>query len=634
MPDGDDALVLLPKCPLRFSVFGGFLMPGLARVAPGALEEPRQSSTLTEWHYDTSDLRLIRAGGGVRFIEGDGAGRWTVAFSHAAARAVGPVLSNGELHLLGCRSSIPSEVSGLVRSMRWNRPLQLVARLETRRSKVVVTAAGNPPVSVHDDEISVFHGDRLTERFREIEVVARCGDPLTHAIVDRLREAGVSEWPAMTRMARALGPRATKPADPAVTKQKGRVSAGDAVTYLLATGLRTLLDIDPSLRLAEGAENVGRARAAVMRMRADLSNFSPLLEPGRIRELRSELCWLDDILGRRASTDMLNVRLAKHCTGLSSSDAEGAAGLLEQLHHDRAESGACLAAALDSDRYSALLEELGAVVLDPPFLQIPEEQRQAKDKVDEATKAPQPVADGKVTSQNLPPLTTGAVGRSSFSAVTSLRMPPPIPHSPWVARRLKVQAPAPSNDGAGEQESVTESAPRADAREEPQPVPAPTQEMSPKSVQDPLQDLVTVNHRDVGRRATRVLPVLAARTWMLLAENAHLAVDETGYVDLESLISLADMARWAAIGTAEFVGSEPMRMANGLERALEALTDMADAAESERWLRSHLAGRAHGEAFVAGLLVGMEHVQMAKARRRFGTRWAAVESKRNRRWME
>jgi CHAD domain-containing protein len=134
--------------------------------------------------------------------------------------------------------------------------------------------------------------------------------------------------------------------------------AGAVARAAIAAGVTRLLAHDPGVRLGEDPEDVHQARVATRRLRSDLRTFRPLLDEKWTAEIRDELGWLADLLGAVRDTDVLLERLEADTAELAAGDAGPAASLLRRLRSERDEARAALLEALDSDRYTALVDLL------------------------------------------------------------------------------------------------------------------------------------------------------------------------------------------------------------------------------------------------------------------------------------
>ena len=134
----------------------GFVLPEL-----GGRRMPTRVFIST--YHDTADLRLARHGITFRHRVEDGAGVWQLKLPRDAARL--------ELEVGGPPARPPAELLDLLPAYLRGAPLVPVARLRTRREVVLAQGA-----EIVDDSVAVLEGQRVSRRFREVEVELIDGD--------------------------------------------------------------------------------------------------------------------------------------------------------------------------------------------------------------------------------------------------------------------------------------------------------------------------------------------------------------------------------------------------------------------------------------------------------------------------
>jgi CHAD domain-containing protein len=119
---------------------------------------------------------------------------------------------------------------------------------------------------------------------------------------------------------------------------------------------------DPVVRLDGDAEALHDLRVAVRRARAVLRAARKLFEPEWLDRLRAELKWLGGELGPARDLDVLveHLRQEREAIGVE------AAPVVKRVERERRSARKPAVAALDSDRYLALLDELHVAVEHPP----------------------------------------------------------------------------------------------------------------------------------------------------------------------------------------------------------------------------------------------------------------------------
>jgi CHAD domain-containing protein len=318
------------------------LAPGEGFVLPEVGGEIRPTRVFTSAYHDTDDLVLARHGITLRHRVEGGAGLWQLKLPRGASRA--------ELEQPGPPARPPLELLSLLVAFLRGRELGPVARLRTRREVVLVDGA-----EIVDDSVAVLAGQRVTARFRELEVELVGGEESTlRRLVKELRSAGATP-------ASELRPKLYRALDLPVPKEAARVARGTppsvALGIALAEQARRLLLHDPGVRLGSDPEDLHQLRVATRRLRAFLRAGRRLLEPSWSGALRDELGWLGGELGPARDLDVLIDRLAADAEVIGV-HAEGVEGLLAQLEAEREAARRLVVGALSSDRYLALLDRL------------------------------------------------------------------------------------------------------------------------------------------------------------------------------------------------------------------------------------------------------------------------------------
>ena len=355
----------------KLSAWPGLQLPDLSGVGDGVTSSRLPEQVLEATYFDTVDLRLAKAGVTMRHRTGEspkGPGMWTVKL--ADGNGGGTSMVRREVSVEGAASAMPEEIRSLVRALTRAAPLAPVATLTTRRRRSrLVDASGTALLEIDDDEVSVRHGRRVAERFREIEIEVlggRHAAELLGTVRDRLVAAGAVPSPQVAKVVRALGPEAVpqRRKEPALVDP---VTMTDVVRRSLATGLQRLVNHDPGVRLGDDPEDVHQARVATRRMRSDLRTFGHLLDPTAVESLSTELKWLGSVLGDVRDNDVLAERFRRQTSVLSAGDRAGAANLIRSLRAAGRRARRTLGEAMDSPRYEQLLDALERARETPPM---------------------------------------------------------------------------------------------------------------------------------------------------------------------------------------------------------------------------------------------------------------------------
>lgn len=312
----------------------------------------------TATYYDTTDLRLSRAGASLRYRSDDG---WTVKLATRPPRPekIGSgddAIVRSEFVFGGQPGSPPPEALALVAALARTARLAPAARLHTVRRRSQLLGVG----TLTDDECTVLDGRVLTQ-FRELELELDDDAPseLVADVITRLRASGAGDPDPVPKVVRALGPQATAPSD-FVPYSVGTPATVDAVIrHAISESVAKLIENDPVVRIGDDPEGVHQARVATRRLRSHLRTFRALLEPEWAEQLRDELGWLGNELGAVRDADVLLDRLQARISDLENEDDRVAAvPLTNRLVHDREAARAVLLDGLRSDRYLQLLDRL------------------------------------------------------------------------------------------------------------------------------------------------------------------------------------------------------------------------------------------------------------------------------------
>lgn len=314
----------------------GFRLPALGKELP-----PR---TFVSTYHDTPDLRLARHGLTFRHRVEDGVGAWQLKIPRGAARI--------ELEAAGPPARPPAELLELLVAYLRGTELARVARLRTRRQTRRVGGA-----EIVDDSVAVLDGQRVSGRFRELEVELLDGDEKALRRVERaLRDAGAEPAAFTPKLHRALDlplvlPSASVPSD------AGPV---EVLRGALLEQYERLLAHDPGTRLGADPEDLHQMRVATRRARAFLRAARPLLDRAWANPLRAELGWLGSALGPARDLDVLLAHVRADVAAIAFADG-ATRSLVDSLEREHAAARDAAVRALSDERYLALLDRLETV---------------------------------------------------------------------------------------------------------------------------------------------------------------------------------------------------------------------------------------------------------------------------------
>ena len=340
-------------------------LPGLDDLPQVAGTSGPDEEQLEAEYYDTGDLRLIRAGITLRRRRGGHDAGWHLKLP------VGPG-TRREIRLPLGRAGgrVPRELAELVRVHTRGEPLQPIARLTTRRQRLILLdESGASLAEVAEDDVSArtLGGPTTESRWHEVEVeLTGGGRRLLKAADELLRRDGLRPAGRSAKLERALGGRLPGPAsEPELTPS---APAGQVVLAYLRAQTGKLTSLDPMVRGNE-PDSVHQMRVATRRLRSTLRSFGMIIDRSGTQRLGGELKWLGDVLGEARDAEVLTERLGAKLCRMPAEQVIGPVQARVQGHFAPARAAArdAVLAALDSRRYFSLLDELDRLAAEPPL---------------------------------------------------------------------------------------------------------------------------------------------------------------------------------------------------------------------------------------------------------------------------
>ncbi len=333
-------------------------LPQVAKAAQAGAEE------LEAEYYDTNDLRLLAAGVTLRRRTGGSDPGW-----HLKLPAGPATRREVRLPLSQAGQPVPAELAALVRVHIRGEPLRPVARIATRRERLILRdRSGRSLAEVTADDVSAqtMGGATTMSRWREAEVELTGGDrKLLAAAGRRLRQAGLRPAARAAKLERALG-REPAPAGRAAAGPSS--SASEVVLAYLREQVAALKALDPLVRRDEPG-SVHQMRVATRRLRATLRSFRQVIDPAPTAGLAAELQWLGRLLGRPRDAGVLAARLQDRLRRTAPELLLGPVQARVQGHFApvQAQARSRLLAGLDSAQYFLLLDGLDRMLAEPPL---------------------------------------------------------------------------------------------------------------------------------------------------------------------------------------------------------------------------------------------------------------------------
>jgi CHAD domain-containing protein len=366
----------------KFQVSGSFQLPPLDSVVPSI--EDRGATTLTATYYDTSDLRLARAGITLRQRSGGDDAGWHLKlpvsrFSPVEVHDAGAP-ARDEIHLAAAAAGSvhpaatgstatnpPGQLVWLVRAITRHAAMAPIATLVTERTTWLLRDASGAAIGELVDDLvaAVDTEGATTSTFREVELEERPASTpeLVRAIGAALTAAGAEAGRFVPKVVRALGSSVVgRPEIPERAELGPGASAQAVIVDYLADQVRALRAADLGVR-RDAEDAVHQLRVAARRFRSCLRAFQPLFDRTWADELRAEIGWMASKLGSSREGEVLLERLAE----ITAADARPAVRLLESSLADTlAEARSDIADTLNSGRYLDLHDALIDACNQPP----------------------------------------------------------------------------------------------------------------------------------------------------------------------------------------------------------------------------------------------------------------------------
>jgi CHAD domain-containing protein len=356
-------------------------LDGLRQVADTSQPAGEQ---LEAEYYDTDDLRLIRAGITLRRRRGGDDAGW-----HLKLPVGTDTRREIRLPLGRAGRQVPGELAELVRVHTRGKPLQPVARVTTKRQRLLLLdEAGESLAEVAADDVSAeaLGGTTGVSEWHEIEVELTGGDrQLLKAADELLRRDGLRPAGRSAKLERALVDRLPEPTHQAPLTSSSQ--AGQVVLAYLRAYAERLKSLDPMVRRDE-PDAVHQMRVATRRLRSTLRSFGHIIRRDRTQPLAGELKWLGTVLGDARDAEVLAGHLLERLHDMSAELLIGPVQARVQGHFasKHADARTALLEALDSKRYFSLLDELDKLMAEPPLT--PQAARPAADVLPAAARRP------------------------------------------------------------------------------------------------------------------------------------------------------------------------------------------------------------------------------------------------------
>ncbi|WP_165164284.1 CYTH and CHAD domain-containing protein [Corynebacterium qintianiae] len=331
-----------------------------------------EEHNLTAIYYDTEDLRLTRAKITMRRRTGGDDDGWHLKLPSGANRT--------EMRAeLDSPSEIPAELTDNVRAIVRTAELAPIAQVDNRR---VVTslgsATGEKVAEFCDDHVTAWSllpgGERATWREWEVELSdftagTEAGADLIHQATNFLISSGARKSSSPSKLFTALGDSIHSAPLPPHLQETGLdpESPEGAVVEALRGHRDAIVNWDPRVRANEW-DSVHQMRVSTREMRSLLETFEGILEGDQLGHLESELKDIAATLGVARDAEVVEERfvelLESDETGLV--DAAAAEHIRGDMRADYEAAHAEIVDMLNSERFLTLLDDIDALLAEPP----------------------------------------------------------------------------------------------------------------------------------------------------------------------------------------------------------------------------------------------------------------------------
>ena len=361
-----DGVMTVRETERKYEAPGTVVLPDPAGLLGLGTGSGAQEQELEAVYFDTTDLRLLRAGVTLRLRTGGSDPGW-----HLKLPVGGDSRDELRMPVGHSRRQPPAELVALTRVHTRGATVVPVAQLNTRRRRwVLADPDGHPLAELVEDRVSAHTMGRQTRAvsWREIEVeLAEHGQAeLLDRLERRLLKAGAQRSAARSKLGRLLTEEVSAP--PTTPEPDAAGSAGDVVLAYLRTQAEQLRRYDPLVRRTD-PDAVHQMRVAARRMRSALQAFGRVVERDATRALTVELKWMASELGGARDAEVMAQRCGALLADLPGELVLGpvAAAITRSFERRQADAHQVALAALDSDRYLVLHNTIDALLANPPF---------------------------------------------------------------------------------------------------------------------------------------------------------------------------------------------------------------------------------------------------------------------------
>lgn len=379
---------------VKLAVDEGTGIPDLTQLPVVEKIISTEEQNLSAVYYDTEDLRLTRSKITLRRRTGGNDEGW-----HMKVPAEG---GRKELRLpLDDPSHVPDGLVAEVRSIVRNHPLSPIAQVDNRRVEITLgDAEGTPVAEFCDDHVTAWSllpgGERTTWREWEVELTEALagtedGQRMITQATAFLIGAGARQSSSPSKLSTALGDsvkNAPLPPHLQAEVDEDDASPAGAVVKALRGQRDSIVAWEPRVRNDEW-DSVHQLRVSTREMRSLLETFEGILEGEQLTHLEDELKYAAGVLGEARDAEVVEERFIELLDSDESGliDKAARAHIAGDMRRDYEAAHTRIVEMLDSERFLTLLDDIDALLANPPIAEGSAEQSEKKDASEKADKA-------------------------------------------------------------------------------------------------------------------------------------------------------------------------------------------------------------------------------------------------------
>lgn len=352
----------------KFRVDEDFVVPELLEALPnGFTATPLPTRILDAEYYDTEDLRLLCWGITLRRRSGGDDEGWHLKLPSSD--------EDGRHEIrMPLSAGLPPELGDAIASITRGDDLELVAKIHTERKPTQISNS-EPVMEFVDDRVTIETADRPmlnagTMTFRELEL--ELADPAYEKHwnqLARMLEKHGAKPSSVKKIAAAIGSHVALHPEFVIPEYlTAKSTLQEAFLAYFNAHAEGLVYADIGVRLGF-ADSVHQMRVNARRLRSALKLAEPYLDAEWAENLEAELRWIASELGAARDVEVQLERLSEHAHALPNDLAQLVDELLtDQLEYRTHSAHGAVLAAVRSDRYQYLIEDLIEAAHGPHFM--------------------------------------------------------------------------------------------------------------------------------------------------------------------------------------------------------------------------------------------------------------------------